>query len=186
MTQADICRIANVLRQFIWRQNVLATKNARSRSKFDDDDIISEVSIRSSSSEKSPPISSRRRSTQRRVPLSHGSVSNKPILGWSAERENDDDGGNHGTFIKVYNASAFDNTRLLLTTLFNDRDAEIYTVSRASNVSNTWRSCSNRLNGLTNTRAGSLCCWLCKQTLCGECKSTADNTSFRHIPRIKE
>lgn len=184
-TQADICRIANLLRQLIWRQNHCALKNARKgRSDLDDDDFVSEVFRLFS--EQSPPISSRRRSTQRRTQLSHGPVLDKPTLDRSASWENDEDGGNHGTFTKVYNASVFGNTRLLLTTPFEDRHAERHTVSNAPNASTIWTFCFNRLNGLTNTRIVSSFYWHSKQTLSGERKSSADNTSCRYICRSRE
>ena len=132
-THADICRIAKLLRQLIWRQNLCAWNNALQRgTNLDDDDSLSEVSR--PSSEQSLPILSHRGPTQRRAHLSHGPVLNKPTLDSSAGYVTDEDGGNYETPTLVYNALVFGNTRLLLTTPFTDRYAEICTVSKASTI----------------------------------------------------
>lgn len=64
MTQADVFRIASLLRRLFWRQNDHARKNAKrpSKSNLSDDDSMSAAH--------SPTIPSSQRSTQRRCQVS--------------------------------------------------------------------------------------------------------------------
>ena len=87
--QADIYRIAKLLRRLFWRQNASAAKakNAtrRGRSTLGDDDSI--LQSPRLSAEHTPPISSRKSPTQRLPQLSHSAVLTQRTQDWFAAKD---------------------------------------------------------------------------------------------------
>ena len=95
-TQADICRIAKLLRRMMWRQNQSAAKNAvrPARSTLDHVDSIPEVSRQST--DHSTRLSSRLRSMQARPQLSHVLARTEPTGNRSAVKDGPWEQPSHG------------------------------------------------------------------------------------------